>query len=292
MSPEAARVTTWHTQLSTTKWTYTATHRLLFEAGIAAGESPDTIKADLDRVGGIGIVEQGGLIARPLTYRSPTGFDFDDRLPSQSFNVSTSYVTGSHNAKFGIELQRGHFCRGDNNDATGGMWYTQPGLHSEPGDHPGPGRGLSEQPQLQPRVLRPGPVDHQPPDAERGVRVDLQNESTEAFTAAPHRWLPNRNTAYAAVENVPNWKDINPRVAVAYDLFGNGKTAIKASASRGVEQDSVRYARAEQSRQHRGHLDRPPVDRRRHRLRRRLRPAQSRRPGQSAARAAISAAPG
>ena len=30
---------------------------------------------------------------------------------------------------------------------------------------------------------------------------------------------------------------------MAYDLFGNGKTALKASASRGVEQDSIRYAR-------------------------------------------------
>ena len=47
-----------------------------------------------------------------------------------------------------------------------------------------------------------------------GVRLDLQNESTEAFTAAPHRWLPNRNQSYAEVKDVPNWKDINPRVSV------------------------------------------------------------------------------
>ena len=39
-------------------------------------------------------------------------------------------------------------------------------------------------------------------------------------------------TNYAAIENVPNWKDLDPRVSVAYDLFGNGKTALKASASR------------------------------------------------------------
>ena len=47
-----------------------------------------------------------------------------------------------------------------------------------------------------------------------GVRLDMLNESTEAFTAQPHRWLPNRNTRYDAVKNVPNWKDINPRVLV------------------------------------------------------------------------------
>ncbi len=77
-----------------------------------------------------------------------------------------------------------------------------------------------------------------------GIRLDLQNESTEPFTAGPHKWAPNRNFNFPAVENVPNWKDINPRVSAAYDLFGNGKTAIKASVSRSVEQDSIRYADA------------------------------------------------
>jgi hypothetical protein len=33
---------------------------------------------------------------------------------------------------------------------------------------------------------------------------------------------------------VTNWKDISPRVGLAYDLFGNGKTAIKASVARYV----------------------------------------------------------
>src|SRR5437762_12840427 len=77
-----------------------------------------------------------------------------------------------------------------------------------------------------------------------GVRLDMQNESTEPFTAGPHKWAPNRNFNFAAVENVPNWKDIDPRVSAAYDLFGNGKTALKASVSRSVEQDSIRYASA------------------------------------------------
>jgi hypothetical protein len=45
------------------------------------------------------------------------------------------------------------------------------------------------------------------------------------------------------VEDVPNWKDINPRVSFAYDLFGNGKTALKGSASRGVQQESIGIAR-------------------------------------------------
>src|SRR5262249_39515394 len=243
-APEASRVTMWHTQLSTTKYTYTVTNHFLFEAGVAAGGSPDTIKVDSSRIGGVAIQELGGAVAPPLTYRAPTGFDFDDRLPSQSFNLSASYVTGSHAAKFGLEMQRGHFLRGDNNDSTGGIWYVtrdyvplqvmiqsplagwQNNLNYNLGF-------FAQDRWTVNRLTRSG-----------GVRVDLQNGSTEPFTAAPHRWLPNRRDNLAAVENVPNWKDIDPRVSVAYDLFGDGKTAIRASASRSVRQDSIAIAAA------------------------------------------------
>ena len=50
------------------------------------------------------------------------------------------------------------------------------------------------------------------------MRLDLQKESTQPFTATPHRWLPNRRDQLAAVANVPDWKDVNPRVSVAYDI--------------------------------------------------------------------------
>ena len=37
----------------------------------------------------------------------------------------------------------------------------------------------------------------------------------------PARYFPARN-------NVPNWNDVAPRLGMIYDLFGDGKTAIKA----------------------------------------------------------------
>jgi hypothetical protein len=251
-SPEAARITTWHTQLSTTKWTYTATNKLLFEAGVAAGASPDTILLDPDQVGlcpgqgslaprCISITEQ---TAGNFVYRAPTGFDFDDRLPSQSFNAATSYVTGSHNVKVGFELQRGHFWRGDNNDSTGGIWYTTtagvPALITLQSPVSGWQNNLNYN--LGIFAQDRWTVDRL--TLSGGLRVDFLNESTEPFTAQPHRWLPNRNQSYAAVKNAPNWKDLEPRASAAYDLFGTGKTALKASFSRGVEQDSIRYAAA------------------------------------------------
>ena len=47
-----------------------------------------------------------------------------------------------------------------------------------------------------------------------GVRIDFQNDVHRTFTLGPHRWLPNRNVFFDAVEDVPNWKDVNPRVSV------------------------------------------------------------------------------
>ena len=255
-SPEAARITTWHTQLSTTKWTYAATNKLLFEVGVMAGASPDTILLDTNQVGTcpsqgalaprcIGIVSQN---TGNFNYRAPTGFDFDDRLPSQSFTGSATYVTGSHSAKLGFELQRGHFWRGDNNVSTGGLWYTVNTLPT--GVVPAqltiqaPVAGWQNNLNYNLGIYAQDRGTLNRLTLSGGVRLDMLNESTEPFTAAPHRWLPNRNNSFAAVENVPNWKDIDPRLSAAYDLFGTGKTAIKASVSRSVEQDSIRYAAA------------------------------------------------
>jgi hypothetical protein len=251
-SPEAVRITTWHTQLSTTKWTYTATNRLLFEAGVMAGASPDTIKLDPEQVATC--PGQGSLAPRCISitdqtagnfiYRAPTGFDFDDRLPSQSFTGSMSYVTGSHNAKIGFDMQRGHFWRGDNNDSTGGIWYTT--TNSLPSfvtiQAPAYGYQNNLNYSLGLYAQDRWTVDRMTLSA--GVRFDTLNESTEEFTLGPHRWIPTRNVHFDAVKNVPNWKDINPRFSVAYDVFGTGRTALKGSASRGVMQNSVAIALA------------------------------------------------
>jgi hypothetical protein len=37
---------------------------------------------------------------------------------------------------------------------------------------------------------------------------------------------------FDAIENVPNYHDLSPRIGAAYDLFGNGKTAIRGSWGR------------------------------------------------------------
>jgi len=249
-SPEFARITTWNTQLSTTKWTYTATNRLLFEAGVAAGGSPDIIALNTDTVATC--PEQGSLAPRCIaivdqtagfTYRAPINFDFDDRLPSQSFNLSSSYITGSHSVKVGVEAQRGYFWRGDNNESTGGIWYTFTNGAPAFVNLNAPATGWQDNLDANIGLFVQDRWTLDRLTLSGGVRFDYLNTSTEPFTLGPHRWLPNRNVSFAAVKDVPNWKDINPRASVAYDLFGNGRTALKASASRGVQQESIAIAR-------------------------------------------------
>ena len=48
---------------------------------------------------------------------------------------------------------------------------------------------------------------------------------------------------FRAVTRVPEWTDLNPRVGASYDLFGNGRTALKASLGRYVGQKRDRRRR-------------------------------------------------
>jgi hypothetical protein len=75
-----------------------------------------------------------------------------------------------------------------------------------------------------------------------GVRLDLFNGSVDPQSIAAGPFTPAHS--FGGVSDVPNWKDFDPRVGVAYDLFGNGKTAIKASVGRYVIADAYTIAHA------------------------------------------------
>ncbi|HUR34773.1 MAG TPA: TonB-dependent receptor [Vicinamibacterales bacterium] len=59
------------------------------------------------------------------------------------------------------------------------------------------------------------------------------------WPTAPQKneWLGERS--YDAVKSIPSWKDLNPRVDAAYDLFGNGRTAVKFAIGRYVAKTNV-----------------------------------------------------
>ena len=77
-----------------------------------------------------------------------------------------------------------------------------------------------------------------------GLRLDYFNGYVPAqhLPATPSGWIPERT--FAAVAHAPTWTDLNPRVGASYDLFGTGRTALKASAARYVGQMNANVAAA------------------------------------------------
>jgi hypothetical protein len=68
-----------------------------------------------------------------------------------------------------------------------------------------------------------------------GLRFDYFRSRYPDFEVAPAQYVPIHRR-YEGTE-VLNWEDLNPRVAISYDLFGSGKTALKAAASRYIAQE-------------------------------------------------------
>ncbi len=46
------------------------------------------------------------------------------------------------------------------------------------------------------------------------------------------RFFPNLPRSFARVDDVVDWKTTGPRISAAYDLMGNGRTALKIAAGR------------------------------------------------------------
>jgi hypothetical protein len=150
---------------------------------------------------------------------------------TQQARASASYITGSHAFKVGMDLFRGS--------------YNETEMHSN-GDVlvtllDGVPRSLT---------LIANPLDnYQDVNADfglyvqdrwkvrqftvtGGLRLDHFNSSVPAQQLPAGLWVPARS--YAAVKDVPDWTDVSPRMGLAYDVFGNGKTAVKGFVGRYV----------------------------------------------------------
>ncbi len=64
-----------------------------------------------------------------------------------------------------------------------------------------------------------------------GVRFDYFNSSSPEQTLQASA-LGRPQTTYAAIDDTVNWKDVTPRFGAAYDLRGDGKTALKISINK------------------------------------------------------------
>ena len=183
------------------------------------------------------ITERNPLPGQPQTWGSAGTAYGANRSNQINYRASASYVTGSHSAKIGFQLihQWRYVTQEPNNSFSMTLQNGQPFSVTQ---YPTPisfhetvdyNMGLFAQDQWTMRRLT----------VNYGLRADFLKASVDPqdiaagpFTTAHH---------YDAITNVPNWKDINPRVGVAYDLFGTGKTAVKASIGRYVIADALHH---------------------------------------------------
>jgi hypothetical protein len=216
-------------------WKAPLTSRLLAEAAFASpyNSTPEHATAPWITPDTISVTD----IGTGLTYRAAPTY-WVPYYYQPSAKAAISYVTGSHAAKFGLDVNWGSVLN-DNQRTNGGMTYTlQNGVPRSitqilsPRNERERFRSVAFYAQDQWTIGRL--------TATGGVRVDTHTESVPVQQSGPGPFVPFQT--WPEVEKVPDWRDVSPRVGVAYDLFGNGRTAVKATFSRYLVRDNTLFA--------------------------------------------------
>src|SRR5262249_39624898 len=220
------------------KWTRAHSSRLLFDAGVSYYTQP----YEQNYVAGVGPRDLAHLelTTNQLTVAAGNTIPpYTSWTKDYSVAASASYITGSHAMKFGM---------------TDG-WGTN-------------SRTFTSHAEINTLVFNNGApvavaVANTPATAQQKVKTDLGlfaqdswtknrltinygarfdhfNAEVPAESSPAGPWIAARN--FPAIEDVPNWNDWSIRLAGAYDLFGNGKTALKANAGKYVASQAAGYA--------------------------------------------------
>ena len=228
------------------KWTQTTTDRLLLEAGLSY-YTQDYEQSCRPTVGPRDLAHLEVTTNRLSVACGNVIPPYTSWTKSYSGGASASYITGSHAIKAGTTWQWGTNSRTFSSNAQINTLAFDARLLGAPAGATNP----------VPCVALPCPVGvvvtNGPATAEQklnrdlgffvqdtwtidrltlniGGRYDIFNASIPPQSSATAQWIQARN--FPEITDVPDWNDWSVRLAGAYDLFGNGKTALKANASK------------------------------------------------------------
>jgi hypothetical protein len=220
-------------RLTQVGWNAPWTNRVLFEAGWAYAAKDFQFRLQLP----------DGITADDVPWRDlGTGFSWGNLSSTYGHNDThqwngrfvTSYVTGSHAAKIGFTFQHAWVWTTQDVANNAVTLQLRNGIPTQLTQFATPlefyettkaNIGLFAQDQW--RLSRF--------TLNLGVRYDYLNSYVPAQSVGPGPNVPNRSITFDKVESVPNWKNVSPRVGVSWDLFGTGRTAVKANVGRYLE---------------------------------------------------------
>jgi hypothetical protein len=232
------------------KWTSTVSNRLLLQAGWGAGVQNRNSLYQPDAKKPYGTPEWFASAARVDLVRETTrvGRNSPENFTTDEFATwiaSATYTTGSHNAKVGMQWRYG-------TNATSGelnadliqryrdgvpdsvVVYNTPRLLDQAEFKMHADLGLYAQDTWKIGRLALSP----------GIRFYRLHASIESGIAPAGRFVPERS--YAGFPDIMDWWDIGPRLGGAYDVFGDGRTALKASVNKYYQTLTNQYNRYNQ----------------------------------------------
>jgi Carboxypeptidase regulatory-like domain len=224
---------------ATVKWTSTLSSQMLLEAGFSQNLEyyTNSYQDGVGQTRGTAAWFAGASrLENDLGGRKAAATAENTQNPErENMQASLSYVTGHHNIKAGFQLTFGSFTHtvDANADLTQqyrsnatGVRFSVPDsvlIRNTPlvyGERLNHDLGLYVQDSWRLNRLT----------LNGGIRWENIKAQVLASESPAGRFAPARTQG--EVQNLPNWKDWAPRFALVYDLFGNGKTALKYSLNR------------------------------------------------------------
>jgi hypothetical protein len=248
-SPEASAIEDMPNSFTNqVKWLSTMSNKLLFEAGFGVYYqeyreiyrpppenplTPDSLRT-VTLLNGTPLTYRPYFTTQDLTtgqyFGSFRQFNVDHFSTVYNYLATLSYVTGSHAIKTGVSFGNG--VRHTNTNARGDIIVRY--FNGQPNSVV-----LQNTPRLQDENVNAdlGIYAQDKWTIARatlslGVRFDYFNSEVPAQVKPAGTFVGART--FDPVPNVPNWKDISPRLGVSYDLLGNNKTALKFGFNRYV----------------------------------------------------------